>query len=98
MLGLGALEQALLDASFITATDDLPNLGGSSLLDSSTEGSTVTIRIQRRFTGQLSSMVTRIVDPAKLTWVEVVVYDLDAHQGQHTVVPDNYADRLSSVV
>src|SRR5690606_1232741 len=56
----------------------------------------VELRIRRRFTGQLSSMVTRIVDPAKLTWVEEVSYDLDAHRGEHAIVPDNYADRLSA--
>jgi hypothetical protein len=93
---LGAVEAALLEADFITATADLPNLGHSTLLDSSVDGSTVTARIQRRFTGQLSSMVTRVVDPSKLTWVEEVSYDLLAHRGTHTIVPDNYADRLTS--
>ena len=75
---------------------NLPNLGDSALLDSTVDGRSVTIRIQRRFTGQLASVVTRVVDPAKLTWVEVVVYDLDAHRGQHTIVPDHDADRLKS--
>lgn len=92
----GAVEAALLDADFITATADLPNLGHSTLLDSSVDGSTVTARIQRRFTGHLSSMVTRVVDPSKLTWVEEVTYDLVAHRGTHAIVPDNYADRLTS--
>jgi hypothetical protein len=91
-----AVEAALLDGDFIAATKDLPNLGHSELLDETRSGSTVTLRIQRRFTGQLSSMVTTVVDPSKLTWVEQVTYDLDAHRGQHRIVPDNYADRLQS--
>lgn len=93
---LADVEAALLDADFIAATRGLPNLGDSSLLDSTRDGSVVELRIRRRFTGQLSSMVTRIVDPAKLTWVEQVTYDLDVHRGEHTIVPDNYADRLSA--
>lgn len=91
-----AVEGALLDGDFIAATADLPNLGDSALLDRSADGRTITARIQRRFTGHLSSMVTRVVDPARLTWVEEVTYDLDAHRGVHTIVPDNYADRLTS--
>jgi hypothetical protein len=93
---LAGVEAALLDGAFIAASRDLPNLGDSELLDSTVDGRSVTVRIQRRFTGQLASVVTRVVDPAKLTWVEVVVYDLDAHRGQHTIVPDHYADRLKS--
>jgi hypothetical protein len=91
-----AVETALFDGDFIAATKDLPNLGHSALLDETRDGSVVTVRIQRRFTGQLSSMVTRVVDPSKLTWVEHVTYDLDAHRGRHQIVPDNYADRLQS--
>lgn len=93
---LAAVEAALLDGDFIAATRGLPKLGDSSLLGSSRDGDRVEVRIQRRFTGELSSIVTRFVDPAKLTWVEVVAYDLAAHRGEHTIVPDNYADRLSA--
>ncbi len=48
------------------------------------------------FTGNLSSAVTTVVDPAKLTWVEESVHDLAGHTVTFRMNPDHYADRLRS--
>jgi len=50
--------------------------------------------VRFRFTGHLSPAVTRMVDPAKLSWVEESVHDLEGHTVTFHMQPDNYADRL----
>jgi hypothetical protein len=35
-----------------------------------------------------------VVDPARITWVEESVHDLERHTVTFTMKPDNYADRL----
>ena len=89
-----AVAGALLDPAFVTASAHLPKVGGAELLEDRRDGNTVHRRIRYRFTAELSSAVTRVVDPEKLTWVDESVYDLGAHQGEHRIVPDNSADRL----
>ena len=49
-----------------------------------------------RFVGELSSAVTAVVDPAKLTWVDEATFDFAAHTGRHEILPDHYPDRLSA--
>jgi hypothetical protein len=87
---------ALLDPEFLAASAHLPKVGGAELLEDRRDGTTVRRRIRYRFTAELSSAVTRVVDPKKLTWVDESVYDLATHRGEHRIVPDNYADRLQA--
>jgi hypothetical protein len=91
-----AVGEALVDERFIAATVDLPKVGGADLLDQQRDGTTVHQRIRYRFTGELSSAVTRVVDRDRLTWVDESDHDLAAHRSQHTIVPDNYRDRLQA--
>jgi hypothetical protein len=93
---LAAVEAALLDREFVAATANLPKLGSPELLDQQREGDRVRQRIRYRFTAHLSPAVTRVVDPAKLTWVDDVRYDLTSHTGRHRIQPDHYADRLQA--
>ncbi|HEX6311036.1 MAG TPA: DUF2505 family protein, partial [Acidimicrobiia bacterium] len=60
------------------------------------DGERVHQRIRYRFTGDLSSAVTRVVDPDRLTWVDEAEHDLAARTSDHRIVPDNYADRLAA--
>jgi len=83
-----------LDADFIAGLAALPKLGSPELLDQRQEGDTVTQRVRYRFGGALSSAVTRVIDPAKLVWVEEVVFDLTTHTAPFRILPENYADRL----
>jgi hypothetical protein len=93
---LDAVEAALLDPAFIRASAALPRLGGCELLDEQRNGEQVRLRVRRRFTGELNVAVTRVIDPAKLTWVEVIDYDRTMHAAQHRIVPDTYGDRFSA--
>ena len=51
-------------------------------------------RVRYRFAGELSSAVTAVLDPARLTWVEESSLDRTSHRGHHRVVPDHYGARL----
>ena len=91
-----AVEQALVDADFIAATAELPKIGGAELLDQQRDGDRVRQRIRYRFTGELSSAVTAVVDRDRLTWVDESDYDLGAHRSEHRIVPDHYGNRLEA--
>jgi hypothetical protein len=75
---------------------DFGKLGRPELLDRREDGCVVRLAVRFRFTGHLSSAVTRVVDPAKLSWVEESVHDLAHHTVTFIMKPDNYADRLRS--
>ena len=89
-----AVERVLLDDAFVEARASLPKLGDPELLESSFDGTRARQRTRFRFTGELSSAVTAVIDADKLTWVDDATYDLDAHTAEHRVLPDHYADRL----
>ena len=93
---LAAVEAGLLDPAFLGPLAELPELGAPALLDTTVAGRTVRQRVRYRFAGNLSPAVTAVVDPARLTWVEETTYDLEAHRGEHRIVPDHYAGRLAS--
>jgi hypothetical protein len=93
---LAAVEAALLDRDFVAATAKLPKLGDPDLLEQERDGDRVRQRIRYRFTAELSPAVTRVVDPAKLTWIDDARYDLTSHISRHRILPDHYADRLEA--
>jgi hypothetical protein len=93
---LTAVEGALLDREFIAATAELPRLGEPQLLEQQRDGDRVHQRVHYRFTAQLSSAVTRVIDPAKLTWIDDARFDLTSHSARHRILPDYYADRLQA--
>ena len=93
---LAAVEDALLDPAFLDNLGELPKLGRPQLLGIEEAGDTVRRRIRYGFAGQLSSAVTAVVDPAKLTWVEDSTADRRTHRTTFRIVPDHYADRLTA--
>lgn len=92
---LDAVEAALLDPAFIDALARLPKLGHPELLHQSADGHTVRRRIRYAFAGELSSAVTRVVDPARLSWVEASATDRRTHVTDFEIQPDHYANRLT---
>ena len=90
------VESVLVDPAFIAASARLPKVGGAELLEQQRDGTTVRQRIRYRFTAELSSAVTAVVDPDKLTWVDDATYDLAAHRSTHRIVPDHYGNRLQA--
>ena len=88
------VEAALLDPEFLGRLGELPTLGRPQLLEQQEDGDTVRRRVRYAFTGHLSSAVTAVVDPAKLTWVEDSTTDRRTHRTTFRIVPDHYTDRL----
>ena len=92
----GTVQDVLLDPAFIAARAQLPKLGDAELLECTRDDTSAHLRVRLRFTADLSPAVTAVIDPQKLTWVDDARFDLAALQADHTIEPDNYADRLTS--
>lgn len=85
---------ALLDPTFISCLGDLPNLAPPEVLAQTRDGNTVVQRVHYRFTGTLSSAVTRVIDPKKVTWIDETTYDLAANRASFRIIPDYYVNKL----
>jgi hypothetical protein len=84
------------EAHFYELLGELPRLGKPEVLERREDGPVVRLAVRFRFTGNLSPAVTRVVDPAKLSWVEESVHDLEHFTVAFRMKPDHYADRLRS--
>jgi hypothetical protein len=92
---LDAVEAALLDPEFIKSMGALPNLGHPELVRQEKVGPVVRQQVRYAFAGELSSTVTRVVDPARLTWIEASSTDTRTHVTDFEIRPDHYAGRLT---
>ena len=89
------VEDAYCSPELLATLATLPKVGGAELLEQRTEGDRVVQRVRYRFTGELSSAVTAVVDPSKLSWVEESELDRTTHVTTWHIVPDHYASRLT---
>jgi hypothetical protein len=89
-----AVARIYAEPRFYEQLGGLPKLGAPEVLDRREDGSVVHLAVRFRFTGNLSSAVKRVVDPAKLSWVEESVHDLERGTVTFHMKPDHYADRL----
>jgi hypothetical protein len=89
-----AVEAALVDSAFLRRMDELPKLGSAEIVSNERDGDVVHLAVRYLFQAELSSAVTRVVDPDKLTWVEESTCDLAAHTTSCVIKPDNYANLL----
>ena len=93
---LDAVEAAFLDPDLLARMGQLPKLGQPDLLSQDDDGAVVHRRVRYRFGGELSSAVRKVIDPARLTWVEDSVLERSTHRTTWTIRPDQYADRLKA--
>jgi hypothetical protein len=91
---LEAVEAALIDAAYLARLAELPKLGAPQLLGQEHGDSVVRQRVRYQFVGDLNAAVRRVVDPARLTWVEVTTVDLGTHDTEWHIEPDHYASLL----
>ncbi|MGH9184229.1 MAG: DUF2505 family protein [Acidimicrobiales bacterium] len=89
-----SVARAFTDPDYYVKLGELPKLGTPTLLERVEEGGTVKLRIRFRFTGHLSPAARAVLDPAKLTWVEVSTHDLAARRVQFRMIADHYRDRF----
>ncbi len=73
---------------------ELPKLGSAEVVSNERDGDTVNLQVRYLFQADLSAAVTRVVDPAKLTWIEDSTVDLSTHATACVIRPDNYANLL----
>jgi hypothetical protein len=90
-----AVDQALVDPDFLVRMAELPKLGSADVVGHSRDGDVVSVQVRYLFQAELSGAVTKVVDPAKLTWIEDSQCDLTVHQTVCAIKPDNYANLLS---
>ena len=90
-----AVDGALIDPAFLVRMAELPKLGSAEVVSQLRDGDTMHQDVRYLFQAELSSAVTRVVDPKKLTWIERSVCDLAAHRSQCEIRPDNYGGLLS---
>ena len=86
--------RAFADPGLYAALAELPKLGAPELLDCTVDGDVAHLRVRYRFTGDLSSAVKAVIDPAKLTWIDDSKHDLARRTVTFTMLPDHYADRF----
>ncbi|MGI8662033.1 MAG: DUF2505 family protein [Acidimicrobiales bacterium] len=85
---------ACADPSYYASLGELAKLGTPEVVSHDVAGGLVTLQIRYRFTGELSSAVTAVIDPRRLTWIERSTHDLTAMQVTFELLPDHYPDRL----
>ena len=93
-LPVDVVEVALGDPRFVERMAELPKLGHPQLLTHEVHGDHVHQRVRYAFAGDLSPAVRRVVDPAKLTWVEESTTDRTTHTTDFVILPDHYAGLL----
>lgn len=86
--------RAFTEPGLYAALAELPKLGAPDVLDRTTEGDLVRMRVRYRFSGELSSAVKAVVEPSKLTWIDDSTHDLARRTVTYTMLPDHYADRF----
>ncbi len=89
------VEAALLEPRWYEAVAASDAVWAPELLDVEDDGGPlVPLRVRYRFRGRLNPAAARVVDPARLSWVEVSSLDRRSHTIDLRVEPDSYADKL----
>jgi len=89
-----AVQDALVDPAFLERLSTLPKLGRPTLVHRVEAGDLVHLGVKYAFTGEVNSAVRRVVDPARLTWVEESTLDRRSHRTTWRIVPDHYRNLL----
>jgi hypothetical protein len=93
-----ALDEVLAlytDPDFYATLVGLPKISAPEVVDCDRAGDTVRLRLRQRYIGDLPSAALKIIDPAKLSWVEQLDFDLRRGAATTVLLPDHYADRFS---
>lgn len=89
-----ATSAVLADPRFYLGRESAETITAIELVDHVADGDTAELRIRFGFTGDLNAAARAILDPDKLTWVQVSRHDLATGRVTFEILPDNYADRL----
>ncbi len=89
-----AATKVLADPRFYLSRDSSEAISAVELVDHTTDGARAELRIRFAFTGDLNAAARAILNPDKLTWVQVTTHDLSTGRVAFEILPDNYPDRL----
>ena len=93
----GEVSRAYSDPDLYPTFVGLPKLGDIEVISHEiVDDGSVRHRVRYRFTGDLPSAVTAVVDPARLSWIQETAQDVTAGHGQFRLLPDHYPDRLQA--
>ena len=87
---------AYADPDLAPSLGPLAPLSPGELLDHRHDFDTVTSRVRYAYQGDLPPGASAIVEPARLTWVQVTELDLVQRRALVVLQPDHYADRLQA--
>ncbi|MFI5042311.1 MAG: DUF2505 domain-containing protein [Acidimicrobiales bacterium] len=73
---------------------ELPKVGRPQLLSHEVDDDILRQKVRYAFAGDLSAAVRRVVDPARLTWIEDSTSDRRTHRTEFRILPDHYAKLL----
>lgn len=89
------VEAVLCDPAWYQAVAASTSAWAPELLEVDDDGGPrVGLRVRYRFRGHLNAAAARVLDPARMSWVEVSTLDRDRHAIDLAVVPDSYGDKL----
>ena len=83
------------DPDFYPTLGGLPQISVPEIVSHSVSGATVRLDLRQRYTGDLPSAALTFIDADRLSWVEELVFDLDAATATTRLRPDHYPDRLT---
>lgn len=86
--------EAYADPDLVGAVGAVAPLSAGELLDHRRDGDRVVVRTRYAYRGDLPPGAGSIVDPARLTWVQVTDLHLPTRRADVRLEPDHYADRL----
>jgi len=93
---LADVESALVDPRYLAHLGTIPELGSPELVHSEQFADGVRQSVRYRFVGELSGSVRRVLDPARLTWVEHSTLDRRTHRSEWRIEADHYTNLLRS--
>jgi Protein of unknown function (DUF2505) len=84
--------RALTSVDYLTtAMGELPDISRPDVRSHRVDGADVTLNLEYRFAGSLPSVVTRVIDTAKLSWIEDTRIDTSCWAATFTMTPTYYA-------
>lgn len=86
-----AVGRALSSVDYLTtAMAELPDIGRPDVLGHRVAGTVTHLRLEYQFGGSLPSVAKRVIDPAKLSWIEETAIDSSNWSASFTMTPTHY--------
>lgn len=89
-----AVQAAFCDDAFYAALGELPDIAQPEVVEHTTAGDTVHLRVRYRFNGSLAPPVRAVLDPSKLTWIDESTVDVPGRRTRWAIHPEHYARNL----